>query len=72
MQQVPEEMERIMVGVEAYMSIRRHVSDVGVSFFEDDGESEKVMLSIELICFLLGYTIAYKICKIQYFCCLVP
>lgn len=39
MQQVPEEIERVMVGLEAYLSIRRHASDSGLSFFEDDDES---------------------------------
>lgn len=41
MQQVPEEIERVMVGIEAYLSIRRHDSDTGLSFFEDNDESEK-------------------------------
>lgn len=41
MQQVPEEVERVMVGIEAYLSIRRHGSDAGLSFFEDDDDSEK-------------------------------
>ncbi|RVW54241.1 Nuclear cap-binding protein subunit 1 [Vitis vinifera] len=40
-EQVPEEIERVMVGVEAYLSIRRHISDIGLSFFEDDDETEK-------------------------------
>ncbi|KAK9273716.1 hypothetical protein L1049_018526 [Liquidambar formosana] len=40
-EQVPEEIDRVMVGVQAYLSIRRHVSDVGLSFFEDDDETEK-------------------------------
>lgn len=43
MQQVPEELERVMVGVEAYLSIRRHTFDTGLSFFEDDGEVEKTL-----------------------------
>ncbi|XP_038709116.1 nuclear cap-binding protein subunit 1-like isoform X1 [Tripterygium wilfordii] len=38
-EQVPEEIERVMVGVEAYLSIRRHVSDAGLSFFEDGDET---------------------------------
>uniref|UniRef100_A0A2P2L939 Nuclear cap-binding protein subunit 1 n=1 Tax=Rhizophora mucronata TaxID=61149 RepID=A0A2P2L939_RHIMU len=38
-EQAPEEIERVMVGIEAYMSIRRHNSDSGLSFFEDDDES---------------------------------
>ncbi|KAF1886068.1 hypothetical protein Lal_00021349 [Lupinus albus] len=40
-EQVPEEIERVMVGVEAYLSIRRHISDVGLSFFENDEEIER-------------------------------
>lgn len=40
-EQVPEEIERVMVGIEAYLSIRRHNSEAGLSFFEDDDESEK-------------------------------
>lgn len=40
MQQVPDEIERVMVGVEAYLSIRRHASDRGLSFFEDDDEAK--------------------------------
>ncbi|XP_015571307.1 nuclear cap-binding protein subunit 1 isoform X2 [Ricinus communis] len=40
-EQVPEEIERVMVGTEAYLSIRRHNSDTGLSFFEDDDESGK-------------------------------
>ncbi|PIN12221.1 Nuclear cap-binding complex, subunit NCBP1/CBP80 [Handroanthus impetiginosus] len=48
-EQVPEEIERVMVGIQAYMSIRRHVSDAGCSAFEyiDDrsqGDSEKDFL----------------------------
>uniref|UniRef100_A0A7N2MR50 Uncharacterized protein n=1 Tax=Quercus lobata TaxID=97700 RepID=A0A7N2MR50_QUELO len=38
--QVPKEIERVMVGVEAYLSIRRHASETGLSFFEDDDETE--------------------------------
>ncbi|KAF5730839.1 ARM repeat superfamily protein isoform 1 [Tripterygium wilfordii] len=37
-EQVPEEIERVVVGVEAYLSIRRHLSDAGLSFFEDGNE----------------------------------
>lgn len=40
-EQVPEEIERVIVGIEAYLSIRSHASESGLSFFEDDGESEK-------------------------------
>ncbi|CAI0546787.1 unnamed protein product [Linum tenue] len=37
-EQVPEEMERVMVGVEAYLSIRSHNADTGLSFFEEDDD----------------------------------
>ncbi|XP_038992941.1 nuclear cap-binding protein subunit 1-like isoform X2 [Hibiscus syriacus] len=37
-EQVPEEIERVLVGIQAYLSIRRHTSNSGLSFFED-GES---------------------------------
>ncbi|KAI3419092.1 MIF4G domain-containing protein [Psidium guajava] len=40
-EQVPEEIERVMVGIEAYMSIRKHVSDDGLLFFEDEDENEE-------------------------------
>lgn len=33
-EQVPEEIDRVMMGIQAYMSIRRHVSDAGCSAFE--------------------------------------
>lgn len=33
-EQVPEEVDRVMMGIQAYMSIRRHVSDAGCSPFE--------------------------------------
>ncbi|XP_022988026.1 nuclear cap-binding protein subunit 1-like [Cucurbita maxima] len=42
-EQVPEELERVMVGVEAYLNIRRNTLDTGLSFFEDDGEVEKTL-----------------------------
>ncbi|RZB59656.1 nuclear cap-binding protein subunit 1-like [Glycine soja] len=38
-EQVPEDIERVMVGVEAYLSIRKHTSDTGLSFFENDDEN---------------------------------
>ena len=45
LQQVPEEIERVMVGIEAYLSIRRLTSDTGLSFFENDNETgDKVWL----------------------------
>ncbi|GAV75425.1 MIF4G domain-containing protein/MIF4G_like domain-containing protein/MIF4G_like_2 domain-containing protein [Cephalotus follicularis] len=40
-EQVPEEIERVMAGVQAYLSIRRRAYDPGLSFFEDDDESVK-------------------------------
>uniref|UniRef100_A0A3N7FUG5 Uncharacterized protein n=1 Tax=Populus trichocarpa TaxID=3694 RepID=A0A3N7FUG5_POPTR len=42
MQQVPEEIESVMVGIEAYLSIKRHNSDTGLSFFEDKSGSDVV------------------------------
>ncbi|KAB1225560.1 Nuclear cap-binding protein subunit 1 [Morella rubra] len=40
MEQVPEEIEGVMVGIEAYLSIRRHASDNGLSFFDDNDEAK--------------------------------
>ncbi|KAI4348377.1 hypothetical protein L6164_009108 [Bauhinia variegata] len=40
-EQAPEEIERVMVGIEAYLSIRRPTSDTGLSFFEKDDETER-------------------------------
>ncbi|KAF9621019.1 hypothetical protein IFM89_015841 [Coptis chinensis] len=40
-EQVPEEIERVMVGIEAYLSIRKHVYDTGFSVFEFADESKK-------------------------------
>ncbi|KAK6923691.1 MIF4G-like, type 3, partial [Dillenia turbinata] len=40
-EQVPEEIERVMVGIEAYLSIRKHASDVGFCVFEDEDETGK-------------------------------
>ncbi|XP_047334157.1 nuclear cap-binding protein subunit 1-like [Impatiens glandulifera] len=34
-EQLPEEIERVMVGIEAYLRIRKHISDIGFSVFED-------------------------------------
>ncbi|KAK4763581.1 hypothetical protein SAY87_013019 [Trapa incisa] len=39
LEQAPEEIERVMVGIEAYLSIRKHVSDEGLSYFEADDEN---------------------------------
>lgn len=48
-QQVPEEIERVMVGIQAYLSIRKQASDTGLSFFEDDDESGKDLA--DKVCF---------------------
>ncbi|XP_070038140.1 nuclear cap-binding protein subunit 1 isoform X3 [Nicotiana tomentosiformis] len=42
-EQVPEEIERVMVGVEAYLSIRKRVSDAGFSVFEDIEETNNAV-----------------------------
>lgn len=41
MEQVPDEIDRLMVGIEAYLSIRRHVPDIGFSIFVDNMRNEK-------------------------------
>ncbi|RZC78350.1 hypothetical protein C5167_002542 [Papaver somniferum] len=41
LQQVPDEIERVMVGIEAYLSIRKRTYYIGVSVFEFDDESVK-------------------------------
>ena len=41
MQQVPDEIDRLMVGIEAYLSIRRPVADIGFSIFVDNFRTEK-------------------------------
>ncbi|KAF5949001.1 hypothetical protein HYC85_014958 [Camellia sinensis] len=41
--QVPEEIERVMVGIEAYLRIRRHTSDIGFAIFEDVNYTEKAL-----------------------------
>ncbi|GMP64692.1 hypothetical protein CsSME_00025838 [Camellia sinensis var. sinensis] len=42
-EQVPEEIERVMVGIEAYLRIRRHTSDIGFAIFEDFNYTEKAL-----------------------------
>lgn len=42
-EQVPEEIDRVMVGIESYFSIRRHVSNAGLSVFEDTNGSDKLL-----------------------------
>ncbi|GMH26023.1 hypothetical protein Nepgr_027866 [Nepenthes gracilis] len=39
-EQVPEEIDRVMVGIEAYLSIRRHVPDIGFSIFVDVNDTK--------------------------------
>lgn len=41
MEQVPEEIDRVMVGIQAYLSIRKHVSDVGFSIFVDNSKDRR-------------------------------
>ncbi|KAH9741533.1 nuclear cap-binding protein subunit 1 [Citrus sinensis] len=48
-EQVPEEIERVMAGLEAYLSIRRHTSDTGLSFFEEDDESGKGLVEKDFL-----------------------
>uniref|UniRef100_A0ACD5XLI2 Uncharacterized protein n=1 Tax=Avena sativa TaxID=4498 RepID=A0ACD5XLI2_AVESA len=39
-EQVPDELERVLVGIESYISIRRHFDDIAFSVFEtDEGNS---------------------------------
>ncbi|KAL8151569.1 hypothetical protein V2J09_021377 [Rumex salicifolius] len=40
-EQVPEEIDRLMVGIEAYLNIRRRVPDTGFSIFLDESDNEK-------------------------------
>jgi hypothetical protein len=40
MQQVPDELDRVLIGIESYISIRRHFDDIAFSVFEtDEGNS---------------------------------
>ncbi|KAK3042646.1 hypothetical protein RJ639_000898 [Escallonia herrerae] len=41
-EQVPEEIERVLVGIEAYLSIRRRVSEIGLSAFKELDKTDKV------------------------------
>lgn len=43
MQQVPEEVERVMVGVESYLRIRKPDNDTGFSVFEFGDENDKAI-----------------------------
>ncbi|KAJ3683742.1 hypothetical protein LUZ60_013969 [Juncus effusus] len=42
MEQVPDELERVMVGVESYLSIRTHCDDISFSVFETDEANSTV------------------------------
>ncbi|XP_024966280.1 nuclear cap-binding protein subunit 1 isoform X2 [Cynara cardunculus var. scolymus] len=48
-EQIPEEIERVMVGIEAYLSIRRRVSDVGLSVFEEINKIDKVHVEQDFV-----------------------
>ena len=54
-QQVPEEIERVMVSVEAYLSIRRRNSDTGLSFFEKDDGNERGLGDKVGYCYAICY-----------------
>ncbi|XAR67259.1 hypothetical protein NMG60_11001947 [Bertholletia excelsa] len=42
-EQVPEEIDRVLVGIEAYLRIRRHVPDTGLSVFEHIDDTGKIV-----------------------------
>lgn len=48
-EQSPEEIERLMVGIEAYLSIRRHVSETGLSVFEDMEKIDKAHVEKDFV-----------------------
>ena len=66
-QQVPEEIERVMLGIEAYLKLRRRVSDLGFSIFEDIDDTEKALsekvLSITIV---LHHLMNAGCCKFAY------
>jgi nuclear cap-binding protein subunit 1 len=71
MQQVPEEIESVMVGIEAYLSIKRHNSDTGLSFFEDDDESgSDVVEKVLFLCYWYSLMLLSHICKSKNRCIL--
>lgn len=43
LQQVPDEMQSVMSGVQGYFSLRRRVSDSGFSVFKDVDDTEKAL-----------------------------
>jgi nuclear cap-binding protein subunit 1 len=69
MQQVPEEIESVMVGIEAYLSIKRHNSDTGLSFFEDKSGSD-VVEKVLFLCYWYSLMSLSHICKSKNRCIL--
>jgi hypothetical protein len=68
-QQVPDELERVMVGLQSYLSIRARCNDISFSVFEtDEGTSptEKVSLFLKLF-FFLGLRQRSIICSFLWF-----
>ncbi|GAU24679.1 hypothetical protein TSUD_322870 [Trifolium subterraneum] len=49
-EQIPDDIERVMVGIEAYLSIRKHTSDTGLSFFENVDEIERDLNNKDQTC----------------------
>lgn len=39
LQQVPEDFERVMVGIQTYLGIRMHSHDAGLTIFESNEEN---------------------------------
>ncbi|KAJ6964483.1 nuclear cap-binding protein subunit 1 [Populus alba x Populus x berolinensis] len=71
LQQVPEEIESVMVGIEAYLSIKRHNSDTGLSFLEDDDESgSDVVDKVLFLCYWYSLMSLSHICKSKNRCIL--
>lgn len=63
LQQVPDEIERVLVGIPAYLSMRKHSSSSGLNIFYN-GESEnslaeKVWFSLEFFKFLYLICVSY-------------
>lgn len=68
MQQIPEEIERLMVGIQAYLSIRRRLSDIGLAVFEDMEKIDK--LHNEQVCFICSqcYKLLCYVLPVTPFC----
>lgn len=59
-QQVPDDIQSVMSGVQGYFSLRRHVSDSGFSVFKDADDTEnaldeKVEVLVTFLLFLMLY-----------------